>query len=132
LPVGTLCRVAFSPDGAWLATSGGGRARLWSSGFWAEGPTIPGAISPLDGLAFSPDSKILAVETGKGVVRLIDPKSGHALAQFEDPNQDRSGHISFSPRGDRLITTSSDSNSTHVWDLAAIRRQLAEMELDWE
>jgi eukaryotic-like serine/threonine-protein kinase len=132
LPVGGSCQVAFSPDGAWLATTGGSRLRLWSSGSWTEGPVIPGNVLSVGYVAFSPDNKAVAVETGKGVVRLIDLKTGQDLAQLEDPNQERAGCIAFSPRGDQLITTSFESNSIHVWDLAAIRRQLAEMKLNWD
>jgi WD40 repeat protein len=131
LPVGLLCRVAFSPDGAWLATTGGGRPRLWSTASWTEGPTIPWSGTHIGALAFSPNSRMLAVETGTGAVRLID-RDGGALAEFEDPNQDRADEVAFSPGGDRLITASRDSNSTHVWDLTAIRQKLAEMGLDWK
>jgi tetratricopeptide (TPR) repeat protein len=84
-------------------------------------------------LTFSPDSKLLAVETGYGVVRLVDPDSGREYARLEDPNQDSvSQGMSFTPDGSQLVTTSNDSYSVHVWDLRAIRTQLAKMGLDWD
>ncbi len=126
LPVEAGSRVAFSPDGQWLATSGEG-ARLWAVGSWQEGaPTGGGTV-----FAFSPDGKLLAVETNFGTVRLIDPKTGREYVRLEDPNQDRAHWLRFSPDGTQLVTTNNDSQSIHVWDLRAIRRQLAEIGLDW-
>jgi WD40 repeat protein len=132
LPVGRWCGVAFSPDGNWLATTGGGRLRVWSVGSWSEGPAIPGTVEARMALAFSPDSKALAVETGAGVIRLVDVNTGRDFAQLEEPNQEDASYLAFSPSGNRLATTSRTFNSIHIWDLAAIHRRLAEMGLDWE
>jgi dipeptidyl aminopeptidase/acylaminoacyl peptidase len=119
--------VFFSPDGKWLVTTGG-RPRLWAVDSWREGPRIAGDAA----LAFSPDSKLLAVETGYGAVRLVGPDTGREFARLEDPNQDRARSISFSPDGSQMVTTNQDSQSIHVWDLRTIREQLAGMGLDWE
>jgi WD40 repeat protein len=119
--------VSFSPDGKWLGTVAGGH-RLWEVGTWREGPKIGGDGT---GTAFSPDSKILAVETGFGVIRLVDPESGGEYARLEDPNLDRATCIRFSPDGTQLIATNDDSQSIHVWDLRAIRKELVRMNLDW-
>jgi len=40
--------------------------------------------------------------------------------------------MSFTPDGSQLVTTSNDSYSVHVWDLRAIRKELAKMDLGWE
>jgi tetratricopeptide (TPR) repeat protein len=80
--------------------------------------------------AFSPNSKLLAVETGYGVVRLVDPDTGREYARLEDPNQALSV-ISFTPDGSQLVTTNHDS-SVHVWNLRTIREELAKMGLDWD
>src|SRR5262249_55988032 len=74
LPVHGSSFVGFSPDGRWLATTGGG-CRLWIVGSWQEGPRISG-----DQFAFAPDSKVLAVEDGFGVVHLYNPKTGGEYA----------------------------------------------------
>jgi WD40 repeat protein len=119
--------VQFSPDGRWLA-GGFGDLRLWSVDFWQEGLRINGVG---DALSFSPDGSLLAVDDGQGAIRLIDPDTGRDYARLEDPNQDR-GALSFSPDGTQLISSTNDRQSIHVWDLRAIRRQLAEMGLDWD
>ena len=119
-------QVGFSPDGKWLATTGAG-PRLWTVGSWLEGPQIGG-----DAFAFSNDSKLLAVTTGFGAIRLVDPDTGREFARLEDPNQDRARYMAFTPDGTQLLATNEDSQSIHVWDLRAIRKQLLPMGLDWE
>ncbi len=124
---GDLGTVTFSPDGKWLATGAGG-CRLWHVGSWAPGPRVGGASSGHD---FSPDGKMLAVEAGTGAVRLVDPGTGLDLARLEGPTRGRTWNR-FGPDGTQLITGNNDSQSLHVWDLRAVRRQLADMRLDWE
>jgi tetratricopeptide (TPR) repeat protein len=100
---------------------------LWAVDSWQAGPHIGGGLC-----AFTPDSKLLAVETGHAVVRLVDPDTGREYARLEDPNQHRAGSIAFSPDGTQLVTTTGDSPSVHVWDLRTIREQLTKMDLDWD
>jgi hypothetical protein len=119
--------VQFSPDGRWLGATAPGY-RLWEVGSWRDGAQIGGGGL---GAAFSPDSRVLAVETGYGVIRLVDPATGREYARLEDPHQDRAGCIRFTPDGARLVATTDDSRSIHVWDLRAIRGELARMGLDW-
>jgi serine/threonine protein kinase/WD40 repeat protein len=126
LPVEFGSAVSFSPDGKWLATNGGG-CRLWAVGSWKEGPQIGGGS-----FAFSPDSTMLAVETGSGVLRLVDPNTGREYARLEDPNHDRANSPGFSRNGTQLISSNNDSQSIHVWDLRLLRAQLAELGLDWD
>jgi WD40 repeat protein len=126
LPSAAWSELAFSSDGRWLA-AGHTQCRIWSVGSWIEGPAIGGAV-----LGFSPDGKILAVETGNGVVRLVNPATGHDYARLEDPNQERASQVSFSPDGARLAIASADASAIHVWDLRAIRRNLGAVGLDWD
>jgi serine/threonine protein kinase/WD40 repeat protein len=126
LPVETGSMVHFSQDGRWLATTGGG-CRLWKVPSWQEGPHIGNKGM----LAFSPDGKILAVETTSGVVQLLNPDTGLEFARLEDPNQDRAHDLAFTPEGAELVAINTDHHSIHVWDLRKIREQLAKMDLDW-
>jgi len=120
--------VKFSPDGKWLGTVYP-TYRLWEVGSWRESRIVGGVG---EGADFSPDGKILAVETGNGVIRLVNPDTGIEYASLEDPHQDRAGRLTFSPDGTQLIATNGDSQSIHVWDLRLIREQLAKLGLDWD
>jgi WD40 repeat protein len=82
---------------------------------------------------FSPDSRLLAVDTGTGSIRLIDLARGSELARLEEPYQEVIHTHCFSPDGTRLITVSNGKQKgIHVWDLRAIRRRLKELDLDWD
>jgi serine/threonine protein kinase/WD40 repeat protein len=126
VPSQPFVRVGFSPDGKWLATSGG-VCRLWSVDAWQEGP----ALGEGENFGFSRDGRLLALETEQGVVRLLDPDTGQEYARLEDPNQDRANWVAFSPDGTQLIVTGG-SQPLHVWDLRAIRAELAQRGLDWD
>jgi serine/threonine protein kinase/WD40 repeat protein len=133
LPVGPFCQVLFSPDGKRLLTTGGaypGQIRLWKVGSWTEVPLeqVVSGRNP----SFSPGGRILAVEVGTGVIRLLDPKNGKEYARLEDPHQHRAQAPSFTSDGSRLVAPTWDGPSIHVWDLRLIRRRLAEMHLDWD
>jgi WD40 repeat protein len=129
LHAGGAARLAFSPDGRWLATSGDA-IRVWKAGTWEERAHWPAEFLPA--LVFSPDSRLLAFETGFGAVRLVDPATGRECARLEDPDQIRATNLCFSPDGTQLLFSSGDSQSIHVWDLRLIREELDKMGLDWD
>ena len=85
LPVDSGSRVGFSPDGKWLATTGGG-LRLWAVGSWREGPQIGIRAA----FAFSPDSKLLAADDG--------PRSGSAGGSGHRPGICPAGKPQPGPR----------------------------------
>jgi serine/threonine protein kinase/WD40 repeat protein len=127
LPVGGLCRVGFSPDGKWLATNSGG-PRLWEVGNWRPRP-VGGSETAF--FAFSPNSQLVAATDDPGIVRLTVPQTGKELARLAAPVDERLLPCCFTPDGTRLITLGED-RAVHVFDLAAIRRQLREIDLDWD
>jgi WD40 repeat protein len=135
LPVGEMCVVRFSPDGRWLATPGGREGRLWEVGTWREALHEQVAW---EATAFAPVDRtdgrchLFAVETGTGVVRLLDPETGREYARLNNPGQDFSV-LTFDLDGTRLIAGNADTEAgVHVWDLRLIRANLAAMGLDWD
>jgi serine/threonine protein kinase/WD40 repeat protein/Flp pilus assembly protein TadD len=126
LHVPGLCRVAFTPDGRWLLTTGGG-CRLWEVGSWNEGPKI----GKPEG-CFSPDGRLLAVEDSPGAIRLVRAENGAELARLEAPEQTRLAPRCFTPDGAQLIAVGVDTRALHVWDLRAVRQGLAAVGLDFK
>jgi tetratricopeptide (TPR) repeat protein len=126
LPVEGSSQVGFSPDGRWLVSTGGG-CRLWHTDTWEEGPTIGGSF-----FAFSPDSKLLAVNDAFGVIRLVDTNTGKDYARLEAPDQTRLWPQCFTADGTQLLATGLENQALQIWDLAAIGEQLAQMEIAWD
>jgi WD40 repeat protein/tetratricopeptide (TPR) repeat protein len=126
LPVPASCRVAFSPDCRWLLTTGDG-CRLWEVGSWNEWWKVDGATG-----CFSLDSRLLAVEDSAGAIRLVRPKDCTELARLEAPESTHLMPHCFTPDGTQLIAIGKDTQALHIWDLRAIRAQLADLGLDWD
>jgi len=118
--------VVFSPDGSWLLTTTA-PCRLWTVGTWREERQIGG-----QGLCFSPDGRLLVVVDATRVIRLVETETGRTVARLESPDLYGVRWATFSPDGSRLAVTTDDGPAVHVWDLRAIRRQLARMGLDWD
>jgi WD40 repeat protein len=128
LPADEPSQVGFSPDGRWLVTTAGG-CRLWDAATWVPGPVLGGTA-----FAFADEVPLMAVETGKGVIRLLDPATGRDYVRLDDPEQDAAAQLCLSADGSRLINLTRDnSRSIHVWNLRAVRRRLADVGLagDW-
>jgi serine/threonine protein kinase/WD40 repeat protein/tetratricopeptide (TPR) repeat protein len=127
LAVEGLISVLFSPDGKWLMTCSP-PCRLWAVGTWREALRISGSR----GLAFSPDGRLVVVVDVSRALRLVETETGRTLARLESPDLHANPAATFSPDGSRLVVTTNDGPAVHIWDLQAIRRQLAEMGLDWD
>jgi hypothetical protein len=128
LPVAGLCHVAFSPDGKWLATGGGG-IRLWDVGTWRAGPVVSSPNHTH--FAFARDGRLLGVQDDPGIVRLVVPATGKELARLTAPVDTPLSPGCLTPDGTQLITVGED-RAVHIFDLGAIRRQLREIGLDWD
>jgi serine/threonine protein kinase/WD40 repeat protein len=117
---------AYSADGRWLLTTGGG-CRLWDVGSWTERHKVGGATG-----CVSADGRLVAVEDSAGAIRLVSTDTGALVVRFESPEQTRLIPRAFTPDGTQLIAYGIETQALHVWDLRAIRAELAKRELDWD
>lgn len=115
---GSVDAIAFSPDGAYLATLGDDRrALLWNLRGPPDAPPqrILQSASALSYLTFSPDGSLLAVGANDGVTMIWDWRSGARKGEFHQPGAVQG--IAFTVDG-RRIFTGSDARTLHVFELA--------------
>jgi WD40 repeat protein len=125
-PLKNMATPEFSPDDRWLGTSSRTGFQLWERGTWKEVLSFAGTGGP-----FTPDGRLVVQDRGDAVVRLLEVPAGREVVALDNPLQARARRRAFSPDGRYLLFGSHDLPGTHVWDLHALRRGLAELGLDW-
>ena len=123
--------VAFSPDGRWLVAGTLTHYQFWAVGSWQPGLRIPRTATGLGFMGFSPDGRIMACVPEPWTVKLLDTATGAELARLTPPIPSAVEDLCFSPDGTKLVV-STGTAIAYLWDLRLIRRQLREMNLDWD
>ncbi|MBI3242753.1 MAG: WD40 repeat domain-containing protein [Chloroflexi bacterium] len=113
--------VAFSPDGATLASGSFGEIRLWdvSTAPKALGEPLTGHTSAVYSVAFNPDGVILASGSDDRTVRLWDVSDPGAPKPLGEPltgYRDSVWSVAFSPDGKALA--SSSFGEIRLWDVS--------------
>ena len=133
-------RIAFSPDGHWLAWGAGARISLWDRRTDAalswDTRDDPGwnQYGLGNALTFSPDSRTLATAGARGTVALWDVAARRLvsrIAQAEDGQRVKS--LAFSPDGGRLALWRGARTVT-IWDVqtgAAKHVASQDADTDW-
>jgi serine/threonine protein kinase/WD40 repeat protein len=124
--------LVFSRDSQWLVSCAAENViRCWHAASGEPGLVIPTRESGTNALAFSTDGSILAVGDFLLGVRLLHWPTGRELATLEAGENNTATSISFSPDGNQLAVA--DMNHVvHLWDLRSLRRQLRDLDLDWQ
>lgn len=111
-------RVAFSPDGRWLATGGDEQALrlldLERAG--AEPDRLPGHTGSLEALAFLPDARALVGVATDGRLRMWDPERPAVDAESWFGHEDPIGWMALSADG-RWLCTGDHAGKTRLWRL---------------
>ena len=128
LPLYNSTAARFSPDGKWLLTitPDARLSQLWQADGWREVRRLPGQS------IFSPDSRLLAVADGTGVIRLEETATGREVARLTGPEPAMRYVECFTPDGTRLIAGDGMRSALYVFDLRLIRERLKELGLDWD
>jgi signal transduction histidine kinase len=124
--------VAFSPDGRWLVGVGTGFCSVWDAATWKRQWQRPrGAmLTAFGAAAFTPDGSLMAFARSVDEIELADPATGGYIAAFSGPNIVSIAGLRLAAHGRTLAAPSSDG-LIHVWDLSALRGDLARWHLDW-
>jgi WD40 repeat protein len=125
LPLKSASGLAFSPDGRWLGVGDGLRCRFWRTGSWEEVAAVEG-----NSFAFGPDG-VLAVSNRESI-RLLDVDGWDEFARLEGPQENALVLQCFSADGALLVAIGLESDTLMIWDLRALREELAERQLDWD
>lgn len=127
----------FSRDGKFLASgSRDGTAIVWSTSTWKAAQTLknpdqdsvfsnPGQVAMVECVAFSPDSKMLALANREGTVQLWDVASGQLVESLKGHSSCVSA-VAFSPDG-RTLASGGTDETVRLWNVET-RREL--MQLD--
>jgi WD40 repeat protein len=121
---------AISPDNRWLAVSAIGSTTLWTLDTLQPHHRInhPDAEENRYALAFSPDSRTLAVAVSDREIWLIDVENGATLAAL--PVDRMVVSLSFNAAGNTLAVAG-EGSWFELWDLHLLRTKLTTLNLDW-
>ena len=113
--------VAFSPDGAQLATAAGSAIQLWDVASRKETATLKGHTGSATSLAFSPNGGLLASGSYDSTVKLWDVASRKEIATLRG-HTSQINAVVFSPDGTLLASGSGDPWKNEVatvrlWDM---------------
>jgi WD40 repeat protein len=124
--------VAFSPDGRTLATATARECVFWDTDSWQARHQftydLVGEVAVP--IVFSPNGEWIAVAARREEIHLVDARSGEEVATLLPPVRNNLRELAFSGDG-RYLAAHTLVSTVHLWDLHALRRELATMNLAW-
>lgn len=123
----------ISPDGQLLVAWTPDEYRVWSTSSWEQLAVFPRhhGADRMGRMAFSPDSRVLALGMGRNEIHLINVETHQRFAALQTQYSDfPTGKLTFSDSGRRLIASHEDFHE--IWDLQTIGQSLSQIHLGWE
>lgn len=122
----------LTPDGRWLLASLRDEFQLVEIGSWKRGARWPARFGQrhFRCSAFSPDASLVAVAEPNGVVDLRPLPDATQLVRLPTPKSGQIKALQFSRDNTRLFLMTG-AGRVREWNLAQLRRALAEVQLDW-
>ncbi len=115
---GPLTSVAFSPDGALLATAGiDGQVILWDTETARRLQTLAGHKSWVNSVAFSPDGKLVVTASSDGAVKIWSTVDGQ-LKNTIPASKAEVRSVAVSPDG-KWIAAGMRYGAVKIWDTAS-------------
>ena len=118
---GAVHDVAWSPDGAMIATAAEGAAQIWDAATGRRLIALLGHTADVTSIDWSASPTILATASDDGTARTWTLIEGGAREMAVLTAHDmRSGlaGVSFSPDGERLLTGTIRATAAQVWDVS--------------
>ena len=109
-------RLAYSPDGKFLATCDGNQSKVYDAGSGKLLLVLSGHEEDVISVTFSFDGEYLATGSADTTVRLWDVSNGKLLHVLKGHSAEVGG-LAFSPDG-KLLLTSSEDGTLIIWDVA--------------
>jgi WD40 repeat protein len=125
--------VTFSPDSRHLLVGSAHRYTLWEIETWRRIWELPrrSAGELVARGAFSPDGRMIALCPEVNLLQLVEADTGREIASLYSPIPKNLSYVAFSPDGETLAVSTFDKD-IQLWDLRALRQELAKLNLDWQ
>jgi WD40 repeat protein len=112
-----VVKIAFSPDGRWLASASlDATVQVASMGGAESAPLLIPQSAAATWVEFSPDSRWLLTMSQDGVARVWDPASGLPVTEPMIQVASAGARAMFSPDGSSMITIGTDERAS-IWTM---------------
>lgn len=113
-----VSQVAWSPDGAWIATTSMGAADLWDAATGGHVRVLEGHVGGVESVAWSSDSRLLVTGGGDGTARGWTLAAGEVQPAWTMRARAVRGgvlDVALAPDGDRLLAAGVEGAT--VWEV---------------